>query len=165
MTTVERNCTTFRAREVDTGAVKGSIKALRVEKGDLVVFRLYRGTQSIMEKAQVALDTVLNANGSGAIGLVLDATMDIESIPYPIAVQMLQRIAIANAPENDMSLSTRIIYNEDDHEDVVMLPAKPVKGDEIRLGTKKAVFKVMAVRILVNDPDRVQIEIECDRKR
>jgi hypothetical protein len=81
-----------RSREIDSDDIEGSLKALRLEPGDLVVVRIPEGDRQTAERASKVLSDTLDATGRGVTGIILSSECEIERIPFGMAKKILANI-------------------------------------------------------------------------
>lgn len=88
----ERDNYTPKIESIVEAELKGSLKALNVEDGDLVVFRMFDATPKMMRQTSDVMNRALKGMGSKAIALIIDDRMDIERIPHHLAYKLLEGI-------------------------------------------------------------------------
>lgn len=82
----------------DGGAelVHGSMKALGIQNGDLVVVRLagnrYRD-RPVQQRVLECIEEMLTRTGQQAIALIVPADFDLELLPRSVATKLLEKIA------------------------------------------------------------------------
>jgi hypothetical protein len=82
--------------------VRGSIKMLNIQPGDLVVVRIDgRGTPSILRNVLKTITGLITAEGKEATAVVMPADYTFDLIPHATAVELLQSIVNQKVVSSD----------------------------------------------------------------
>ena len=91
----------FAVRDDEIELVRGSMKTLKMQHGDLLVVRLAKiPNEEIHNAIKKHVSVLLRETGRRAVSIVMSSDVDFEMIPHEIAVELLTELTKRKANEN-----------------------------------------------------------------